>query len=139
MRNFWKEFAVVILAFLVNSCDIGEDEVNYHFVTLQVLEVDMPEAFRLNETYEVGVTVLEPNDCTHFDGFNISSEALTVRQVVPIGTELDDQVCAEVISRNETSFEFTCLYSEPYLFRFWTGENEEGVPQYLEIEVPVIP
>ena len=139
MKILWKVLKALLLLLVLNACDIGDDEVNYHFVTLQITDVSMPETFNLNETYEIGVTVLVPNGCTEFEGFDITSQGTTVRTVVAIGTQWDDVACTEVISEIETTFDFVCIYPETYLFRFWTGENEQGVPQYLEIEVPVTP
>ena len=139
MKILWKVLKALLLLLVLNACDIGDDEVNYHFVTLRITDVSMPETFSLNETYEIGVTVLVPNGCTEFEGFDITSQGTTVRTVVAIGTQWDDVACTEVISEIETTFDFVCLYPETYLFRFWTGENEQGVPQYLEIEVPVTP
>jgi len=139
MRTLWKVLKAIALVLVLNGCEIGEDEVNYHFVTLQVVDVDMPEAFRLSETYQVEVTVLETNGCTEFEGFNITSEDTTTRQVVAIGTEQTEVACAEIVTEARASFEFTCLYPETYVFRFWTGEDELGEPQFLEIEVPVVP
>lgn len=139
MKTLWKVLAVLVLVLSNTACEIGEDDVSYHFVTLQVVAVDMPEQFRLNETYQVGVTVLEANGCTDFEGFNITSEGTSVRQVVAIGTEQADVACPEIVTEAQVSFEFTCLYPDTYLFRFWTGENESGEPEFLEIEVPVEP
>lgn len=139
MKTLWKVLAVLVLVLAFVACEIGEDEVSYHFVTLQVVEVDMPEQFRLNETYQVEVMVLETNGCTEFEGFNITSEGTSIRQVVAIGTEQVDVACPEIVTETQASFEFTCLYPETYLFRFWTGENELGEAQFMEIEVPVVP
>jgi hypothetical protein len=138
MKTLWSVCKAFLLLLVLNACDIGDDEVNYHFVTLEIIEVSMPESFTLNETYEIGVTVLVPNGCTQFEGFDVVSGDTTVRNVVAIGTERVDLACAEVISEVEASFDFLCLYPETYLFRFWTGEDDQGVPQYLEIEVPVV-
>ena len=139
MKTGWKVLKALVLILVLNACDIGDEEVNYHFVTLQVVAVDMPESFRVNETYQIGVTVLEPSGCTKFEGFNILSEDTTVRQVAAIGTQQVNAACTQVVTEVETSFEFICLYPEPYLFRFWTGESASGEPQYLEIVVPVVP
>ena len=139
MKTLWKVLKVLLLLLVLNACDIGDDGVNYHFITLQITAVSMPETFTLNETYEIGVTVLVPNGCAEFEGFDINSEATTVRTVVAIGTQRDNIPCTQVVSEIETAFDFVCLYPETYLFRFWTGENEQGVPQYLEVEVPVVP
>jgi hypothetical protein len=139
MKTLWKVLKALLFLLVLNACDIGDDEVNYHFVTLQITDVSMPETFSLNETYEIGVTVLVPNGCTEFEGFNITSEGTTVRTVVAIGTQRDDVLCTQVVSEIEATFDFICLYPETYLFRFWTGEDEQGLSQYLEIEVPVAP
>lgn len=139
MKTLWNVFKAFLLLLVLSACDIGEDDVSYHFVTLEIVDVSMPESFNLNETYEIGVTVLVPNGCTEFEGFDVISEDTTVRNVVAIGTERNDVACTQVLSEVETSFDFICLYPETYLFRFWTGEDEQGVPQYLEIEVPVTP
>lgn len=139
MKSFWNVLKLLLPLFLLSACDIGEDDVNYHFVSLTTLSVDMPEEFRLNETYEIGVTVLEPNGCTEFAGFDILPEESTVRRVVAIGTAQDDVPCTEMLSEVDTSFEFICLYPGTYMFRFWTGKNEEGIDQFMEFEVPVVP
>lgn len=139
MKTLWNVFKALLLLLVLNACDIGDDEVNYHFVTLETVDVSMPESFNLNETYQIGVTLLIPNGCTQFEGFDVIPEDTTVRNVVAIGTERNDVACTQALSEVETSFEFLCLYPETYLFRFWTGENEQGEPQYLEIEVPVTP
>ena len=139
MKTPVKVFKVLLLLLVLNACDIGEDAVNYHFVTLQVTDVSMPEAFQLNETYEIGVTLLVPNGCTEFEGFDIISEDTTIRRVVAIGTQRDDLACTQEVSEVEATFQFLCLYPETYLFRFWTGENGQGEPQYMEVEIPVMP
>ncbi|MGB5189530.1 hypothetical protein [Robiginitalea sp.] len=139
MKPFWNILKLLLPLFLLSACDIGEDEVNYHFVSLKTLAVDMPEEFRLNETYEIGVTVLEPNGCTEFEGFDILPEDTTIRRVVAIGTEQNDVPCTEALSEVETSFDFICLYPGTYVFRFWTGKNQDGVDQFMEFEVPVVP
>jgi hypothetical protein len=139
MRSLWNTFKFLLPLLLLTSCDIGDDEVSYHFVSLTTVAVDMPEAFRLNETYQIGVTVLEPNGCTEFAGFDIIPEGTTIRRVVAIGTEEVDVPCTEALSEVQTSFDFICLYSGTYVFRFWTGKNMDGTDQFIEFEVPVVP
>lgn len=139
MKALWNRLIFLLPLILLSGCDIGDDDVSYRFVSLITVAVDMPEEFRLNETYEIGVTVLEPNGCTEFEGFDILPEDTTVRRVVAIGTEQDDMPCTEALSEVETSFEFICLYPGSYTFRFWTGKNEAGLDEFMEIDVPVVP
>ena len=129
----------LVLVLGLTGCDIDNDDVNYHFVPLQITSVDLPESFELNATYEVSVTFIRPNTCVFFEGFDIRNTDITVRNVVAIGSELEDQECAQVVEEVTATFNFLVLYTDTYVFRFWTGEDEDGVSEYIEITVPVNP
>ncbi len=126
-----------VVFFGLSSCKLEDDRVNFRFVPLQILSADLPESFELNETYEIRVTYLRPSACIFFEGFDITKEGVTTRNVVAIGSDFYEEVCTLATEELEASFKFICLYDEPYLFRFWTGEDENGNQQYLEVEVPV--
>ena len=121
----------------LSACEIENDSIKYHFVPLQITSVDMPDTFTLNETYEINVTFIRPSNCTFFEGFDVRQEDTTVRNVVAIGSEIDDQQCTQVIEEVTESFDFLVIYNQNYLFRFWTGEDANGDPIYLEIPVPI--
>ncbi|MEZ4968315.1 MAG: hypothetical protein R2814_01375 [Flavobacteriaceae bacterium] len=122
---------------LFTSCNI-DDDVNYHFEALQVKSVEMPEAFDYGEIYRIKVTYFRPNNCTFFEGFDVVKEDLTTRKVVAIGTVIEDEEeCSGNGEDLVATFNFEVLYDEPYIFRYWTGEDTNGEPTYLEITVPV--
>jgi len=131
-------FLLLVASFtLLSSCDI-DDDVNYHFEALQVKSVEMPEAFDYGQIYKIKVTYFRPNNCTFFEGFDVVKEDITTRKVVTIGTVIEEE--DECTGEGEdliATFNFEVLYNEPYLFRYWTGEDAEGEPTYLEITVPV--
>ncbi len=128
---------VCFLTLSVSSCKLEDDRVNFRFVPLQIVSVDVPESFDLNETYEIRVRFLRPSACVYFEGFDITRDGTTTRNVVAIGSEFYEQVCTQAVEEQEASFDFICLYEGTYLFKFWTGEDENGNQQYLEVEVPV--
>lgn len=135
-----KKSISLLLCFLVlgmTSCKLEDDGVNFRFVALQIVSADVPESFNLNETYEIKVRYLRPSACVLFEGFDITSEDTTTRNVVAIGTDFYEQTCTQAVEELEATFNFICLYEQTYLFKFWTGEDENGNQQYLEIEVPV--
>lgn len=131
-------FLLLVASFtLFTSCDI-DDDVNYHFEALQVKSVEMPEAFDYGEIYNIKVTYFRPNNCTFFEGFDVVKEDLTTRKVVTIGTVIEDEEeCTGSGEDLVATFNFEVLYDEPYIFRYWTGEDANGEPTYLEITVPV--
>ena len=138
MKRLLKGLPVLFFLLSVAGCDVSDDGANYYFVPLQITGVTVPESFQLNETYEIGVTYLRPNSCTGFQGFDVISQDsadTVIRRVVAIGAEFQEASCPEVNEELQASFQFICLYSKPYLFRFYTGDDANGVPQYLEVEV----
>jgi len=137
-----KKSLSVLLCFLalsLSSCKLEDDRLNFRFVPLQIVSAELPNSFELNETYQIYVTYIRPSACVVYDGFDITDAGRTTRNVVAIGSEFYDEPCTQAIEEIETYFNFIVLYDEPYLFRFWTGQDENGNDLYLEIEVPVNP
>ena len=132
-------FILSCITIFSTSCSLDDDNVKFSFVPLQIVNADFPETFTLNETYNIEVTYIIPNNCIAFEGFDISNIDTTSRSIVAIGSELEGKVCNLIAVEARESFAFTCLYEGTYYFRLWTGETENGEQQYLELEVPVIP
>ncbi|GGW38587.1 hypothetical protein [Arenibacter certesii] len=129
---------VVIISSVLASCSV-DDGVNYHFEALKVESVEMPESFEYGNIYKIKVTYIRPNNCTYFEGFDVVKEELTTRKVVAVGSVIEDDnaQCTEKLEEVTASFNFEVLYNQPYLFKFWTGEDENGDSEYLEFTVPV--
>lgn len=125
------------IALLLNSCSLDDDQDDFRFVSLPVLSADLPESFELNETYTIKVTYLIPDSCTLFEGFDITREGNSLRNVVAVGTRPENRSCAEIAQEGTASFEFICLYENTYRFRFWSGTDENGEALFIEYEVPV--
>lgn len=133
-----KQFLLALLAvvFLV-SCD-DDDDVVYHFEYVPVLEAEVPEEFEFGRVYELIVTYELPNSCYDIYSYDYIYEG-TSRIIAPIAI-VDDSAgsCAEMTTEGTFTVRVEALQAEDYLFKFWQGEDEEGEPIYLEIEVPVI-
>lgn len=123
---------------VLTSCNLDND-VNYHFEALEIKSIEMPESFDFGKVYNIKVNYLRPNDCTFFEGFDVRREDVTTRKVVAIGSVIEDNgaECKEIMQEVTASFNFEVVYDQPYLFKFWTGDDENGDPVYTEITVPV--
>ncbi|MGB3152036.1 MAG: hypothetical protein WBB27_15370 [Maribacter sp.] len=128
----------VCLGLLFNGCSIDDDQPNFHFTALRITSANLPESFALNETYRVDVTFELPNGCSAYEGFDVTEEDTTVRNVVAIGSiRTDSEACTQSIIDGEAFFNFTVIYNEPYTFKFFQGENSDGEAEFLEVIVPV--
>lgn len=136
MKRFFILILLFTFAFVTNSCS-NDDEVNFHFVTLNVLSAEVPESFELNETYQIKVTFERNGNCTFFERFDVRAQDTTVRDVVLIGSVFTDGPCTNDIILVEESFNFVVLYDQPYTFRFFQGTDENGDHQFFEVIVPV--
>ena len=128
----------VVLAFIFNGCSIDDDGPNFHFTALEIVDAEVPESFDLNQTYEILVRYLKPDNCTYYEGFDVTKDSLSVRNVIAVGsvrTDFDD--CTQEITEQSASFNFKVIYTDPYTFKFYTGDNSEGEAQYIEMVVPV--
>ncbi len=138
MKRLFFYLAILLTTIITGSCSLDNDDVNFEFSYLQIVDVEVPESFDLNDIYQIKVTYLRSDECTFFQGFDVVRVDQTTREVVVISSILtDEEQCAEVNQEIETSFDFQVLYTGTYLFKFWTGENENGNPQFIEVEVPV--
>ncbi|MFS4466315.1 hypothetical protein [Maribacter sp. 2210JD10-5] len=133
-----KYFLIVGFVLILGGCSLNDDGPNFHFTALEIVSAELPDAFELNETYRIDVTFNLPNGCTSFNGFDVTQEDTTVRNVVVFGavrTDIDD--CSEELVQEESFFNFVVVHNEPYLFKFYQGENSEGEPEFFEVTVPV--
>jgi hypothetical protein len=140
MRGFLKAVFLLLVFFLTFSCDITDDGEKYDLIPLPIAAVEIPDSFKLNETYQFNISFIRPNSCTGFRGFEVVTEETnthTIRHVVAIGAQFQENFCPQTAETLQTQMQFVCMYSIPYLFRFYTGDDLDGNPQYMEVEVPV--
>lgn len=130
-------FLVVCFSLIFSGCS-NDDGQNFHFTALQIISADVPESFELNQTYQINVTYSLPDGCTAYEGFDVNYEDTTIRNVVAIGSvRTNTEACEEVVTEGQAFFNFTIIYDQPYTFKFFQGENNDGEPEFLEIIVPV--
>lgn len=133
-----KLIALTLFLSLLVSCSIDDDnQVNYGFEVLPVESVDMPEAFVFGETYPINVSYFRPSSCHFFNEFYYVKD-VNQRTVAPITVVYDYDNC-ETLKEDlvVSSFNFVVTSKEPYVFKFWQGEDDNGNDVYLTIEVPV--
>jgi len=130
-----KIFFVIFAIVLISSCS-DDDSYDYQYELLPIEDAIVPEEFNLGEVYDISVKYFVPDDCY------INSDVLyeydqDARNVAVIALVIDSNDCETVDMEQELSFKVHALQTTPYIFRFWQGEDSNGEPIYLTIEVPV--
>lgn len=131
-RIFFVLFAVIILV----SCS-NDDSDDYHYELLAIEDALVPEEFEFGKIYDITVKYIVPDDC-YLESDILYEYDLNARNVAVISLVIDNEGCETLDLEQEITFEVHALQESPYVFRFWQGEDENGDPIYLIIEVPVI-
>ena len=131
-----KIFFVLFAVILFVSCS-DDDSYDYHYELLPIEEAVVPEEFEYGEIYDISVTYIVPDDCY------VNSDILyeydqNARNVAVISLVIESNDCETIDLEQELTFQVHALQSSPYTFRFWQGDDDNGEPMYLIVEVPVI-
>ncbi|QNK76768.1 hypothetical protein [Winogradskyella undariae] len=135
-----KKHVLLIFIFIttLTSCSIENDNSDLFYVEFMPIEsVDIPEYFVYGETYEIFMTYTKPNSCYFFRDFYYAIDG-NERTVAIENNVYQEDNCNETQEPENVSFNFTVTGSETYLFKFYQGKDEEGVDQFLLIEVPIM-
>lgn len=129
-------FALLSIVSLT-SCSIDDDNQTLQYELVPVTEVEIPDTLAQGETYTFTVTYERPTDCYEFVGFEHNrNENEFVIGVVNYRI-LEETNCTEEVELTEVPLEFYVESDEMYTFKFWTGSDDVGQPEYIIYEVPV--
>ncbi|MDB2606451.1 hypothetical protein N9Y48_01595 [Zobellia sp.] len=140
MTKSCLKFLGLLGTLITTSCSLDDDRVNFQYTAMHITEASLPDTFELGKIYDVNVTILRPNDCSMFDQFDVVrsfTDSSQVRTVSAVGIVLEKEECTEVNDQIEDFFQFEVLYTDPYIFKFYMGDDHEGQPEFVKIEVPV--
>lgn len=124
-------------ALLLSSCLPGDNDGFPAFAYGPVQEVEAPTAYRVDSISEFTIRYSRPNTCYVFNGFYYQREGM-MRTVAIEYAFLDRDDC--VVEQNpvyEVPLRFRPEEPGTYTFKFWTGEDDAGVDQFIEVEAVV--
>lgn len=135
MKKILAIFTILITLF---SCSVSDDTPRSHNEFLPIESVSIPDEFLRGQTYTVDLLYLKPSSCHIFNNIYYVAEAnertvAIVSEVFPANSG-----CIEAYTQAEASFNFRAENVGTYVFKFWQGENTDGVDEYYVVEVPVV-
>lgn len=140
MKRLFYLVSSVAIVLGFESCSLDDDGANFHYTPLQIVNAQVPDTFEFGRVYTINVDLLRPDNCTLADRFDVrrsATDSTNIRTVSHIGIVLEKEECAEVAEEISDSFQFEVIYTEPYIFKFYSGNNENGDAEFIEVQVPV--
>lgn len=133
-----KLFFLCVIALSITSCSLDNNTTDYQTEFLPIEAVDMPSEFVFGEVYEISLSYYRPSSCHVFYDFYYASEQ-NQRTIAIINVVYSDHDCVTYDNQLvEVSFNFMVNSNEPYVFRFWQGQDDNGNDLYYIVEVPVV-
>jgi len=131
-----KAFLLLFMGFALASCSTDGDEMGTQYFIGPVDSVTMPLSFTANTTNTIMVKYKRPTECHIFDGFFYEVDQNT-RTVAVQFAKLDQASCLLDDTVYEVPLDFLPTEAGTYLFKFWTGTDDEGHDTYIEAEAIV--
>jgi hypothetical protein len=130
-----KTIALFGLSLLLFSCT--QEEERYASELKPVFEVDMPTAFAKDSVTEIPIRYKKVSTCHLFDGFYYDRDGMN-RTVAIHTIKLNQDNCQTDADTNvEVNLEFRPVALGTYHFKFWKGENAQGVDEFMEFDAVV--
>ncbi|WP_298531916.1 hypothetical protein [uncultured Algibacter sp.] len=137
MKQLISLFIISLIIFGCSTDDDNNDHA-YHLEYVNVISAELPDEFVHGNTYRINITIELPNSCYYYyNQYDYFYEG-TSRIIYPIGHVDDNVPCTLNIRETTFSIPVQALQSEPYIFKFYQGEDADGQDVFLTIEVPVI-
>lgn len=137
MKYVFGIFVMLLLS--TASCSLPDNEGSpVSFEIVKIVSVELPNSFTLGETHDIVVRYEVPSTCHVFSGFEVipllnQRTVNAVSTVIPNGNCVDQQQVFE-----EQVYRFRVTSNGSYIFKFFTGLDADGLPEYIEREVFVI-
>ena len=119
---------------LMLSC--SDDDTNYHYEFLPIVEAEVPNEFEFGKIYNIIVKYIRPDDCYIYSDILYEYD-FDARNVAVISTVIEDNNCEILDIEERLTFRVQALQTSPYIFKFWQGEDDNGQDTYLIYEVPI--
>lgn len=130
---------ISIFALLLTSClnDDNDINTNYHFDTLPVESIELPDSFELNEMYDITINYNLPDSSHNF--YQLYFKHKDKERIVAVVSYVNEDVAptGPVLNKDYT-FRLTAAQEDEYIFKIWKGKDDNEEDIYETITVPVV-
>jgi len=122
------------------SCQIDPEDENTHVEKIPVFDIQLPDGMTANFEYNITFKYALQNGCYSFFEVDVTDDNLpnkNIREITAFAEIANDSNCTLEYSEEIFSLSFSPMESKIYLFKFWNGQNDQGVDQFEEYELVV--
>lgn len=135
-----KIVAFLALILIFNSCSTDTHGDNYTLKLMPIESVEIPTEFTLGQTYPITVHYSKPTTCHYFN--NLYYEKDLNKRTIAVECAIKDVTTCQELTGDaaigDYTFNFYVTSNGSYIFKFYQGDDANGLPIFLEYEVPVV-
>jgi len=126
----------VVFSFSLFACSLDvEDEI--HVEKIPAYNILTPDICLLDTEINIPFDYNLPNGCYEF--FNIEYDEFDnfTRIITPYAIVENSVSCTDIFREETYTLNVTLTHAGVYVFKFWTGQNAQGISQYEEHELVI--
>ncbi len=132
-----KVFLILGLLGLVTSCSLDDDRAELNYEVQPVVDFELPDTLVWGQRYNFKVRYISPTSCNYFFDFDYAQRDST-RFVYIIDAVYEEEMCTDTPTDTTTVYlPFETRYNYDYIFKFYTGEDENGEDTFITDTIPV--
>lgn len=125
----------LVLAFY--SCSVPNDEENFRYEVNPVYQVTMPTKFAVDSVTIIPVKYKRPSSCHFFNDFYYNPVDFTRTVAIGMIVSTSGNCQTDNTTIIEVPLKFSPKIIGTYHFKFWIGNDANGVEQFSEHDVVV--
>ncbi len=130
-------YILFIVSLLFLSCQLDAEDDNFHFERIPAFDIQIPQNLVVNFEYNVSFKYTLINGCYSFYERDYNIKNHNTREITALAKVIDDRSCSDDYRVSTCAFSFKPTESKTYVFRFWTGQNDQGIDEFDEFELVV--
>lgn len=115
----------LFIAFVFGACTDIESSPDFHYETLPVDDVNIPDQLDFDKEHEITMKYTLPSSCYYFDRLYYTKKD-SVRTLAIIALVDDESVCTQETKEGEYKFKLKTTQKEDYLFKIYKGVDAEN-------------
>jgi len=131
-----KIISLIAIGFLLISCS-PDDSDEFYLKLLPINTVDMPTAFAKDSITKIPIKYIRPTTCHRFYDFYYDRNDFKRTVAIYSVFSNADGCQTDNVNLVEVELKFKPAELGTYHFRFWTGDDAQGVSQYIEYDAIV--
>ena len=135
-----RKYLYLFFCLLLVSCILDPEDENTRIEKISAFEIQVPDTMTVGFEHEISFKYALQNGCYSFYNVDVTDAVQAnknIREITAYAEITNDTSCTEEYRVEVFILPFRPMESRIYLFKFWAGQNEQGVDQFEEYEILV--